>query len=44
MKKAPISTVLETEPDCLYYIHVFTIEIENKIAIIEFIKLTEILW
>ncbi len=35
MKKAPISAILETELDCLYYIHVFTVEIRNKTAIIE---------
>ncbi len=35
IKKAPISMVLETELDCLYYIHAFTIEIKNKTVIIE---------
>ncbi len=30
MKKAPISAILETELDCLYYIHVFTVELGIK--------------
>ncbi len=44
MKKAPISTVLEIELDCLYYIHVFLLKIKNNISIIELIELTELIW
>ncbi len=41
MKKAPISTILETELECLFYIHFMLLKIKNKIFIIELIELTE---